>query len=423
MVTLRLKVVLFSSIVFVTSISAFSQETLRAYADKIGLNIGTCTYGGVYRRAGDYSTILKRDFNTIVAENEMKASSLQPNEGKFNFSTADDMVKFAEENKMKLRGHCLIWHAQNPTWIQSGTWTRETLLEVMKAHITGVITHFKAKNKTVYEWDVVNEAFSDGTSGAMRNSFWKKTIGEDFLDSAFVFAHRADPDIGLFYNDYNTSNVTAKSTAVYNRLKKMIENGIPITGVGFQSHQTLEEYTPAFIASLKENFNRFAALGLKISITELDIRITLPTDDSELTKQGEYYREYMQTVLSTPACKTFMIWGFTDAHSWVPGTFKGTGDALIYTASYQPKPAYTAILEVLKNYKPSGINLPINSRSSNAGFSVIGSEGYARLFNLQGKKVGSVMIISNPSAAIRPINLANQMTISAENRTRSIRVK
>lgn len=419
----RSKVALLSSIVFVVSISAFSQETLRSYADKIGLNIGTCTYGGAYRRAGDYSTILKRDFNTIVAENEMKASSLQPTEGKFNFSTADDMVKFAEENKMKLRGHCLIWHAQNPGWVQNGTWTRETLLKVMKDHITGVISHFKAKNKVVYEWDVVNEAYSDGTSGAMRNSFWKKTIGEDFIDSAFVFAHRADPEIGLYYNDYNTSNVTAKSTAVYNRLKKMIENGIPITGVGFQSHQTLEEYTPAFIASLKENFNRFAALGLKISITELDIRITLPTDESELTKQGEYYKEYMQTVLSTPACKTFMIWGFTDAHSWVPGTFKGTGDALIYTSSYQPKPAYTALLDVLKNYKPSIIDPPINSRTSNAGFSLISSGGYSNLFNLQGKKIGTTMIISKPSVTTKPTGLANQITISAEKRHGSIQVK
>jgi len=203
----------------------------------------------------------------------------------------------------------------------------------------------------------------------------------------------------------------------------MIENGIPITGVGFQSHQTLEEYTPAFIASLKENFNRFAALGLKLSITELDIRITLPTEESELTKQGEYYREYLQTVLSTPACRTFMIWGFTDAHSWVPGTFKGTGDALIYTASYQPKPAYTALLDVLKNYNPSGIGQPIISRTGSYGSSLMGSDGYSGLFNLQGKKVGTVMILSNPSAATRPINLANQMTISAENRHRSVTVK
>ncbi len=423
MATFRSRVGLFSSILFIVSVSAFSQETLRAYADKIGLNIGSCTGGGMYKRAGDYTTTLKREFNTIVAENEMKASALQPNKGRFNFATADDMVKFAEDNKMKLRGHCLIWHAQNPGWIQSGTWTRETLLEVMKAHITGVISHFKAKNKTVYEWDVVNEAFSDGTSGAMRNSFWKKTIGEDFIDSAFAFAHRADPDIGLFYNDYNTSNITAKSTAVYNKVKKMVENGIPITGVGFQSHQTLEEYTPAFITSLKENFNRFAALGLKLSVTELDIRITLPTDESELAKQGEYYREYLQTVLSTPACRTFMIWGFTDAHSWVPGTFRGTGDALIYTANYQPKPAYTALLDVLKKYKPAGIGQPINSRTNSDSFSLIASDGYSSLFNLQGKKVGTVMIISKPSAATRPINLANQMTISAANKHQTIQVK
>jgi endo-1,4-beta-xylanase len=423
MVTIRSRVGLFGSILFIVTVSAFSQETLRAYADKIGLNIGTCTGGGMYRRGGDYTTTLKREFNTIVAENEMKASALQPNKGQFNFTTADDMVKFAEENNMKLRGHCLIWHAQNPGWIQSGSWTRETLLEVMKAHITGVITHFKPKNKIVYEWDVVNEAFSDGTSGAMRNSFWKKTIGEDFVDSAFAFAHRADPEIGLFYNDYNTSNITAKSTAVYDKIKKMVENGIPITGVGFQSHQTLEEYTPAFITSLKQNFDRFAALGLKLSITELDIRITLPTDQSELAKQGDYYKEYMQTVLSTPACRTFMIWGFTDAHSWVPGTFKGTGDALIFTSSYQPKPAYTSLLDVLKNYKQENIGQPINRQTNTDDFLLISSGGYSSLFNLLGKKIGPVTIISSPSVSTRPITLANQMIISAQNRHKSIQIK
>ncbi|HEX2959712.1 MAG TPA: endo-1,4-beta-xylanase [Chitinispirillaceae bacterium] len=423
--TIRSRVGLLGSILFVFSLSTFSQETLRACADKIGLNIGSCTFYNAYSSDQTYSSVLKRDFNTIVAENEMKASSLHPSRGQFTFSRADDMVKFAENNKMKMRGHVLVWHAQNPSWLQSGSWTRETLLEAMKEHINGVLGHFKGKNKTVFEWDVVNEAFhNDASKGTLRSSFWKNVIGEDFIDSAFAFAHRADPEVLLFYNDYNTSNITTKSTAIYNKIKKMIDNGIPIHGVGFQSHQTLEEYTPAFIESLKENFDRFAKLGLKISVTELDIRITLPTEQSELEKQADFYHEFLETAIANPACRTFMIWGFTDKHSWVPGTFKGTGDALIYSNTYQPKPAYAEMLDVLKNFKEAGIEQPINSRMlNNPALSLVGSNGYSCLFNLQGKKVGSVMVISNPSVIPRPINLANQMTFSTATKHGSVQVK
>jgi endo-1,4-beta-xylanase len=412
-------------LIAVLSIStAEAQETLRQYADKIGLSIGTCTGGGMYRRGdANYVNTLKREFNTIVAENEMKASALQPTRGGFNFSTADDMVKFAEENNMKLRGHCLIWHAQNPSWLQSGTWTRETLLEAMKEHIQGVLKHFRAKNKIVFEWDVVNEAFSDGTSGGMRNSFWKKNIGEDFLDSAFTYAHEADPDVLLFYNDYNTSNVTAKSTAVYNKIKKMVENGVPISGVGFQSHQTLEEYTPAFIVSLKENFDRFAALGLKLSITELDIRITMPSDADELAKQADYYKEYMQTVLATPACRTFMIWGFTDSHSWVPGTFPGTGDALIFDKSYKPKPAYTSLLDVLKTYKPAAV-LPAGRTGCSGSVAVDNTRGSGALFNLLGMRIGSSPATAPAAFTIYPSGaMANQAVVSNNGRTVLIRMR
>lgn len=359
------------------------QESLREYADKIGLNVGTCIFGRTYQTNQDYNKVLTRDFNTIVAENEMKASAMQPQKGQFSFGTADQMVTFAQENNMKVRGHTLVWHAQNPSWLSGGSWTRETLLEQMKLHIEGVVGHFKGK---VFEWDVVNEAFSDNSSGGLRGSFWQRTIGDDFLDSAFTYAHRANPDAILYYNDYNTSDVNAKSTAVYNRVKTMLENGVPISGIGFQSHQTLEEYTPAFIESLKENFDRFGKLGLDIAVTEMDVRITLPSDQADLDKQAAYYREYLETFLANPACKTFMIWGFTDQYSWVSGTFPGTGEALIFTASYQPKPAYTSLLKVLTEFEPSAV-LP------GRGFApkpyTISKNTSGTMFNLLGAKIGS----------------------------------
>jgi endo-1,4-beta-xylanase len=377
------------------------------------MNLGTCVYHNAYSTDQTYSKIVKQDFNTIVAENEMKPDALQATRGQFNFSRADEMVKFAKANNMKMRGHTLVWHSQAPGWLQN--LKGQELMTAMKDHITGVLTHFKADNKTVVEWDVVNEAFhNDATKGELRKSFWSNNFGEDFIDSAFVYAHRADPDVLLFYNDYNTTNVNTKSTAIYEKCKKMLANGIPIHGIGFQSHQTLEEYTPAFIASVKENFDRFSKLGLKIAITELDIRIKLPSDQNALKKQADYYREFMEAALANPACRTFMIWGFTDAHSWVPGTFSGTGEALIYDSKYQAKPAYTSLLATLKAYNPSSIivsdqnqkNLFVNMMHAN-------QNSTNDLFDLRGVKIGTYSTVAGQSSIISP-TMASKTVITQD---------
>lgn len=387
--------ILCCTFLLLSSISVSSQDNLRTYADKIGMNLGTCVFHNAYSTDQTYSKIVKQDFNTLVAENEMKPDALQANRGQFNFSRADEMVKFAKANNMKMRGHTLVWHSQAPGWLQN--LKGQELMTAMKDHINGVLTHFKAENKTVFEWDVVNEAFhNDGDKGELRRSFWTNSFSNgDFIDSAFVFAHRADPNVLLYYNDYNTANVNAKSTAIYEKCKKMLANGIPIHGIGFQSHQTLEEYTPAFMASVKENFERFAALGLKIAVTELDIRITTPTDQNELKKQADYYREFMEVALANPACRTFMIWGFTDKHSWVPGTFRGTDDALIYDKNFQPKPAYTSLLETLKAYTPPTGIIHVGQRIPSVNMT--NKNSTQALFDLRGAKIGTYAVASGNS--------------------------
>jgi endo-1,4-beta-xylanase len=323
-------------------------------------------------------------------------------------------VEFAQKHNMKVRGHTLVWHAQNPSWLSGGDWTREELLEQMEAHITGVVAHFKGK---VFEWDVVNEAFSDRPSNGvnpLRGSFWQRTIGDDFLDSAFTYAHRADPDAILFYNDYSTSNVNSKSTSVYNKLKEMIENGVPVSGVGFQSHQMLEDYDEEFIASLKENFERFAALGLQISVTELDIRIDLPSQEGDWGKQGQYYRDYLKTCLDNPACNTFMIWGFTDLHSWIPGVFPGTGEALVFDESYEPKPAYDELFDLLSHYEVDAIRSSGDSRNTAPQLYPVASTTSRDIFNLHGAKVGTYTV--SPGSLI-PLGMrpAASQTVVVEN--------
>ncbi|MBN1129266.1 MAG: endo-1,4-beta-xylanase [Chitinispirillaceae bacterium] len=368
------------------SFAANAQENLRRHADRSGMNVGVAVGSAFYNNEQAYVDVLKREFNTVVCENEMKPNAMQPSQNTFRFTTADRLVAFARENNMKIRGHTLVWHNQNPNWLASGSWTRQTLLAVMKKHIDSVVGYYKGK---IYEWDVVNEAFDDGGAGTMRSSFWKNTIGEDYLDSAFVYAHRADPNALLYYNDYSTSTVNAKSTAIYNKIRTMLNNKIPIHGIGFQSHQMTSDNSAALYNNIKTNFDRFAALGLTIAITELDVRMQLPSDQTKLQAQAAVYRSFMQAALATPACKTFMIWGFTDKHSWIPSTFSGYGDALIYNTNYQPKPAYTALLDVLKSNQ-AGVAFADPGHGSIAGdlFST-GASGTAHLFDLRGARVAT----------------------------------
>ena len=325
--------------------SVFAQDTLKSYANKIPMNIGACVDSNFYQNNQAYITVLNREFNTVVCQNEMKADALEPTQGVFTFTTADKLVAYAQQNNMKIRGHTLVWYNQNPSWLANGNWTRTTLLAAMKEHISGVLGHYKGK---IFEWDVVNEAFDDSGAGARRSCFWQNVIGDDYVDSAFTYAHQADPAALLFYNDYSTCTINAKSTAIYTMIKALLANRVPINGIGFQSHQQVSDSSASLYANMKVNFDRFAALGIKLSITELDVRMLLPSTQTQLNAQAYVYKVFMQLTLAEPSCRTFMMWGFTDKYSWIPSTFPGQGAALIYDENYQPKPAYTALFDVLK---------------------------------------------------------------------------
>ena len=321
------------------------QQRFHWLADQINLNIGTTVGSAFYQNEQMYKDVFSREFNTVVCENEMKPYSLQPQQGNFDFTTPDKLVDFAESNNMRIRGHTLIWHSQNPSWLENGNWSRSELLAIMKEHITQIMSHYKGK---IFEWDVANECITDGSNNTLRDSFWQKTIGNDYLDSAFTYARQADPDALLFYNDYSTETKNSKSDAVYNLVKSMKDRNIPIDGVGFQCH-LIYNMDNNFYSSVEENFKRFADLGLQVAVTELDVRIQQPIDQAKYQIQANDYHNMIQIALENEKCNTFMLWGFTDKHSWIPSFFPGFDDALIFDRDYQPKPAYTAILEVLKD--------------------------------------------------------------------------
>jgi GH35 family endo-1,4-beta-xylanase len=231
-----------------------------------------------------------------------------------------------------MRGHCLLWHTQVSSWIQN--LNREQTLAGMKEHIEGVLTHYKGK---ILEWDVVNEAVSDA-GNTLRSSFWTKNVGNDFIDSAFVYAHRADPNALLYYTDYGTEGMGAKANYVYNMVKKMKENGIPIHGVGLQCHFT----NSVNKADVSANIKRLGELGLMVSCTEIDIQNT--------STNGTPWKNLMEACLENYNSTSFVVWGVSDAASW-----RGSNcGCLIWDAQLNKKTAvYDAISAALKAADPA----------------------------------------------------------------------
>jgi endo-1,4-beta-xylanase len=239
-----------------------------------------------------------------------------------------------------VRGHTLVWHSQNPSWLARNLKSRDDAIAVLKDHIQTIVGHYKGR---ITAWDVVNEAVDDST-GELRESPWLTAIGPDYIALAFQFAHEADPAAKLYYNDYGAEGIGGKGDAVYELVKGLKEQGVPIDGVGWQGHFQ----SSSFIMDMKENGRRLADLGLEVSITELDVRIPIPATDLMLEKQSKMYGKVTEICLALPNCKAILTWGFTDKHSWVPGFFSGEGAALPFDESYKPKPAYDAIRAALQ---------------------------------------------------------------------------
>src|SRR5262245_24622725 len=315
---------------------------LRDSADRRGIYIGGAVTMSPFRNEPIYTETLRREFNMLVAENAFKMDAIRPSRTTFNFTDTDALVAFAEANNMQVRGHTLVWHSQLPGWLTGGNFTRDEVIAIMREHIWMVVGRYRGR---ILAWDVVNEAIDDGTGQLRTSSFWYQRIGPEYVGMAFQFAREADPTAILYYNDYSAEGLGTKSDGVYNLVSNLRTQGIPINGVGWQMHQV----NPFRIQQAhRTNAQRLAALGLEISITEMDVRISLPSSTQELQEQALAYRDVTEFCLSQSNCKAIVTWGFTDKYSWVPGFFNGFGDALIFDANYQPKPAYSAIQSVLE---------------------------------------------------------------------------
>ncbi|MFC8817056.1 endo-1,4-beta-xylanase [Streptomyces rochei] len=306
--------------------AAEAADTLGSAAAAQGRYFGTAVAAGHLGEA-DYAATLDREFNSATPENEMKWDATEPSRGTFTFSAADRVVDHARAQGMDVRGHTLVWHSQLPSWV--GALGAADLRGAMNDRINQVMGRYKGQ---IHSWDVVNEAFQDGDSGARRSSPFQDKLGDGYIEEAFRTARAADPAAKLCYNDYNTDGVNAKSTAVYAMVKDFKARGVPIDCVGFQGHFNSNSPVPA---DLRANLQRFADLGVDVQITELDI-------EGSGTAQADAYARVVDACLAVDRCTGITVWGVTDKYSWRSG-----GTPLLFDGNYEAKPAYDAVLAAL----------------------------------------------------------------------------
>ncbi|KAJ3209404.1 hypothetical protein HDU83_008193 [Entophlyctis luteolus] len=280
------------------------------------------------------AALMKSECSLTTPGNEMKWDATEPSQNTFTFADGDAVVAFAQANNMSVRGHNLVWHSQLPTWVSSGTWTNATLQAAMVNHITNVVSHYKGK---VIHWDVVNEPFND--DGTYRQTIFYDTIGPQYIAIALQAARAADPNVKLFLNDYNLDYTGAKANAMVSLVKSLIAQGVPIDGIGSESHLIVGSVN-SYAAAL----TTLASAGVSVAITELDIRTTTPETTAASAQQQTDYQTVVAACVATSACIGVETWGITDASSWIPSVFSGYGAALPYDANYQPKSAVTGIV-------------------------------------------------------------------------------
>ncbi|MEV1286526.1 endo-1,4-beta-xylanase [Micromonospora sp. NPDC049679] len=308
--------------------SATAATTLGASAAEKGRYFGAAVAANKLSDSV-YTTILNREFNSVTPENEMKIDATEPQQNQFTYTNADRIVSHARSRGMQVRGHTLAWHSQQPGWMQnmSGTALRNAMLN----HVTQVATHFRGQ---VVAWDVVNEAFADGSSGARRDSNLQRT-GNDWIEAAFRAARAADSGAKLCYNDYNTDDWThAKTQAVYRMVQDFKQRGVPIDCVGLQSHFNSGSPYPG---NYRTTLSSFAALGVDVQITELDIEGASATT----------YRNVVNDCLAVSRCNGITVWGIRDSDSW-----RASQTPLLFDNSGNKKPAYDAALSALNSGNP-----------------------------------------------------------------------
>ncbi|HLM79000.1 MAG TPA: endo-1,4-beta-xylanase [Terriglobales bacterium] len=351
------------------------EQSLREAAQASGLLIGTAVRPTALSEPA-YASTLAREFNMLEPEDALKWEVVHPEHQSFDFFQGDQIVDFATRHGMKVRGHTLVWHRQNPKWLTEGKYTSGELAEILEKHIKTVVGHYRGK---IFAWDVVNEAFDELHPGELRSTIWRDQPGiapsselrassnpvrselaarssqqaYSYIEQCFRWAHEADPQALLFYNEAEAETMNPKSDAIYAMVRDFRERGVPIDGVGFEMHIA---HLHADVASISANIKRFTALGVQVHITEMDVALPVDAEGNaraeDLQLQADIYRQIAGACvshrLSDSGCTAIQTWGFTDKYSWIGSHSKKTeGAALLFDRNYRSKPAYLALRNTL----------------------------------------------------------------------------
>jgi len=318
--------------------------TLREAAAQAGVLIGTAFREVAEMDDPEYEPALIKDFNSITHEGAMKWAATQPEQGVFTFDRADRMMELAEANGMSVRGHTLVWEQATidatPDYVTAITDSQE-LRTLMADHILTVVGRYRGR---IDAWDVVNEPLDTVGSQVYENIFYQ-LLGPGYIAEAFELAHEADPEATLFLNEALVGNAGDKFDALLALTADLLEQGVPLHGVGLQGH---------FIAAgpnydeLRTNIEKLAALGVVVELTEADIILRGTGDEAtRLERQRQHYFDMASACLAVEACKRITLWGFTDRHTWIDGFF-GPGLApLPLDEDYERKPAYFGLRDGL----------------------------------------------------------------------------
>ena len=324
--------------------------TGRAFGDSenaVSLTLGAQPASGA--PGASYAPTVLGNFNLLTAAS-MYYFVTETGQGDFTFGDGDAMIAFAKANAVPVHCHHLIGpNGVLPSWVVNGKFTADQLTQIMKTHIQTVMGHFKGQCAS---WDVVNEALnSDGTVDTTSANIWGNTIGPSYIDIAFQTARETDPGPKLYYNDFYIEDQTPKTAGLYTLLAGMQQRGTPIDGVGLESHWIPGNSDPNWLPNLESllaNMAQLAKLGLTARISELDARELLPASVADLTNQASIFSTTVQACLNSPNCVSMTVWGATDATSWINSFFPGYGAATMFDANFQPKPAYTSVMNTLR---------------------------------------------------------------------------
>jgi endo-1,4-beta-xylanase len=329
-----------------------ASDSLRDLAAAIGLRVGSAIIDQDLNTPA-WAAVAASQFSVVTPGNDMKWQVVEPTQGVFDWTGADNLVAFAKANNQLVRGHTLCWHNQLPTWlttgVANGTISSSQLRGLLQQHIYTEVGRYRGR---IWQWDVCNEFLTDANPSQVDpTNFWIANAGPGIIADAFRWARQADPRALLFYNDYNIGGedgTNAKSDAAFALAQQLLDQDVPIDGIGIQGHlDTQFGWSPQ---RLQEDIERYASLGLKVAITEADVRTfvnnatdQVPTDNLSQFAQPFEFSEMMKAALAVPQLISFTVWGFTDADSWVPGAFAGEGYATIYDVNLNPKAAYFAL--------------------------------------------------------------------------------